>query len=877
MMNRNKILTLIFALMMASLLPAMRLVVAAQAQSDTCLVGLCIDDSEKPFRVKKDAQGNVTGYLMRDAQNQTVLYTNRPFVKVVNESTEEMRDKNTHEYRVITFDRGRSTTYDYRRIQPGSSQRQFMVTRVKNMQYHIYFRIDSVRQANLWFRLENNDNMKRPIQLRMVDENSPKEALAALGFKEKPQNTSSSASESSAQKEVATATPATSEAASNAKQTIATPAAENEENSARNILLSVLVLAAIALAAYLWWRERQKKAKTEPFMGKPYEKKAKAPKVKAEPIAPAIMSAVANEAKPEVKVVEKVVEKKVEVPVEKIVEKRVEVPVEKIVEKVVEKKVEVPVEKIIEKRVEVPVEKIVEKIVEKKVEVPVEKIVEKKVEVKIDPNPELQRQIESLRTVLQQKQSELAQMQSDIEAERRSHLRDVESAVSAGKALVAKTESNYAQQLAEAKQQAEETLEATKQQAADQLAQTQQKAASEIAAIQLQAKQQIDSTIAEVRSEASNAISVARNEAASAIAAAQNESATAIAAARKESATAIASAQNEAATAIAASNQKAEEAVVTARKQVEEIRQQADSEIADTRKQAALDVNAARQQASEAVAAAQQQAEADINVARQQAEEAIATAQQQAAAEVAAIQQQAQQAQEEASAQVAAARAHADRLNEQLQLPLQISRNSLQASLAHIEEHVTLMKEGVESYNADNNYHMLTLHVAQKFVSFMSWFDRNILQGEDPNSKTVDGLYNMVQENLRQALENNYSWIAELLRLNAYSAISPDFLSEVKRTGIPVESLKVAASETIALLGRYGITLIQPNLFVDDFDRDNFKLNNAPLINSFYPRGFKEQEVAKRGVIYDMIRAGYAINGQVQKVPEVSAMMAVAQ
>ena len=78
------------------------------------------------------------------------------------------------------------------------------------------------------------------------------------------------------------------------------------------------------------------------------------------------------------------------------------------------------------------------------------------------------------------------------------------------------------------------------------------------------------------------------------------------------------------------------------------------------------------------------------------------------------------------------------------------------------------------------------------------------------------------------------------------------------------------------MLGRYGISLIIPNLFVDDFERDNFKLNNAPLINAFYPQGFREQEEAKRGVIYDMIRPGYAIGGQVQKVPEVSAMMAVA-
>ena len=35
--------------------------------------------------------------------------------------------------------------------------------------------------------------------------------------------------------------------------------------------------------------------------------------------------------------------------------------------------------------------------------------------------------------------------------------------------------------------------------------------------------------------------------------------------------------------------------------------------------------------------------------------------------------------------------------------------------------------------------------------------------------------------------------------------------------------------------------------------------------------------MAKRGVIYDVIRPGYSLDGVLQKVPEVSAMMAVAQ
>ena len=876
MNNKIKILTVILSLVVASLLPMMPTASAALAQSDTCFVGLCIDNSAEPFRVKKDAQGNVSGYLMRDAQNQAVLYTKSTFVKFINESTDEMRDKNTHEYRVITFDRGRSTTYDYRRVSPGSSVREFRATRVRNLQYHIYFRIDSVKVANLWFRLENNDNMKRPIQLRLLDENAPEEAIAALGGNVKAKE---AAPEPVVEKPAETASEAPAQEVKAAEKAPAsapaTAQAEEGGSSAKSIMLILLLLAAVGIGGYLWYRERQHKAQTEPFLGKPYEKKkkSKADKLKAD-VADAIFQQSLKdskkpapkltgmpEAKPavnpavapaEVKVVEKIVEKRVEVPVEKIVEKivekKVEVPVEKIVEKVVEKKVEVPVEKIVEKvvekKVEVPVEKIVEKIVEKKVEVPVEKIVEvpvekivekiveKKVEVpvekivekvvNIDPNPELQRQIDSLRTVLQQKQNELAQMQTDIENARRQHLKDVETAISAGKALLANAEAEGEKKLAEAQQQAAKELEALKS-----------KSEAELKA---------------VKTEAANTLTKLQNE---------------LNTTRQQAETQLSNLQQKSASELEAVKKQAEVDVNAAQ-------QQAASEVATIRQQAQQQIEAAKAQS-------QQAAEAAIAEAQQQAASEVAEARQQAETEIAEVKQQMEQVSEKASAEVAAAQARVDRATELLQMPYKINRDALQASLAHIEEHVALIKDGVEAYNADNNYHMLSLHLAQKFTSFMSWFDRSVLQGEVEESKTVDGLYRLMQDTMREALENNYSWIAELLRLNAYSAISPDFLVEVKRTGIPVESLKVAASETIALLGRYGITLIQPNLFVDDFDRDNFKLNNAPLINSFYPHGFKEQSMAKRGVIYDMIRAGYAIGGQVQKVPEVSAMMAVAE
>lgn len=831
-MNRSiKIQIILFALMTLSLLLGRDVARAADTPSDTCFVALCIDNAETPFTVKNDAQGKATGYLMRDAQGQQILYTQSAFVKFVNASTDEMRDKNTHEYRVITFDRGRSTTYDYRRVRPDSPVREFRPTRVRNMQYMIYFRIDSVKQADLWFRLENNENMKRTIQLRLLDDQSPADAITALGGTVKEtliENTDTLTDSVESAEAEAFIIPSLN------TQPAQIDARENSSSS-KGLLIGLLIMAALAIGLYLWYRERNKKVQSAPLLGKPYEKQRV--EVTVDKVVEKIVEVPVEKVVEKIVEVpvEKVVEKIVEVPVEKVVEKIVEVPIEKVVEKVVEvpveKRVEVPVEKIVEKVVEVPVEKIVDKIIEVPVEKVVERVVEK--EIKIDPNPELQKQIESLRTVLLQKQNELAQMQGELESERRSHQKDVDAAVQAGKTLLANAEAEYDKKLST-------TI-------------------SDLNA-------QIQETVALYE----KSLSQAKLQSESELAAVKNEAAELLAQTKRQAANELVQVQQQAAADMASVQQ-----------QLASVKQQASADIAAAQQQASADIAAVQQQAAVEIATAQQQAaqqaQTAVREAQEQSEAAIAAAQQQASAEVGAAKQELQQAQERAAADIAAANARVDDLNEKLQMPYRISRNALQASLAHIEEHIALMKEGVESFNSDNNYHMLTLHLAQKFVSYMSWFDRNILQGEEPESKTADGLYRVMQQNLREALDNNYSWVAELLRLNAYSAISQNFLTEVKRTGIPVDSLKVAASETIALLGRYGITLIQPNLFVDDFNHDNFKLNNAPLINSFYPHGFKEQMLAKRGVIYDMIRAGYAINGQVQKVPEVSAMMAVAE
>jgi len=787
---------------------------------DTCFVAVRMDPEQTvPFVAKSNGR-------MVDG----VLQTSCPIIKVTNESTDAMRDPEFHNYVVLRYQNGNIPEYDYKK------GKGFVPVKVGNMSNFIYFRIAEAKSGEITFQVDRDASTRRTLKVNYVAEGSAaptSEETAAKNTDETNVNQPVEPTEANTPEVVTT-------------EVVETPDALNPEDGgssiAKTIMLILGLLAAIAIA--VWQAIRLRRKQHEPQYGTPYvpgvptsiEKKTQQkPVVKVDPAKPVQkpvsaqpVAAVGNA--PEVKVIEKIVEKIVEKPVEKIVE----IPVEKIVERIVE----VPVEKVVEKIVEVPVEKIVEvpveKIVEKIVEVPVEKPVEKIVEVPVekmvnlDPNPEMQRQVESLRTILQQKQNELDEKVLQIQSIR--------------------TQSNAA--LSEAQRSAQKQVE-------EAVAEMQQKMEAAVAAARqetAEAKQQL----ANQQQQSASDINVMKQQLASEAAEAQRQASDRFAALQQEF-------ENYK----VAADERVAAAEVAAAEKMAAVQAAADQQVANANAAAAEKLASVEASIAEKVSAAETAAEEKIVAANTQAEQKIAEA-------LAAAEKEAQANKEAVEAELSKAQALAERASEQMLKPLQISRDGLQASLSLIEENVMLMREGVEAFNADNNYHNTTRHLAQKFVSFINWFDRNILQGEAGEAKDVEGLYRLMQDTFRRDLENTYSWVAELLRLSSYSAISPMFLNEIKRSGIPVDSLKVAASETVALLGRFGITLIIPNLFVDDFERENFKLNNAPLINSFYPKGFKEQEAAKRGVIYDMIRPGYAIGGQVQKVPEVSAMMAIA-
>jgi hypothetical protein len=915
--------------------------------SDTCFVALRIDNAEEPYVVESAANG-----LLKHEGRNTVLYTTSPFIKVINRSSDNAKAPDG-KYSAIKFDKGASTVYDY--SSRGGGGRSFRPVKVNNLTNFMYFRVDSAKNTTLTFRLPSNKDYSKagPLQVRIADGTSPADVLAKFGIAATPGVSSDGNQGETTGEDGQAIDGTTGKPRKNAMDKRSTWV-----DTLQSILTALIAFAIAGIICYYLYNEYKKKNRNKPKdtqegsrEEKPVasaqtkkgekivEKKAEQPKkdefVKVEPTKKPVSEKSAAKqdvnvapVAPQIKIVEKIVkvpvekivEKRVEVPVEKIVEKRVEVPVEKIVEK----RVEVPVEKIVEKRVEVPVEKIVEK----RVEVPVEKIVEKIVKVEVpvplanlgdkDGTPEMQRQIESLRTILQQKQQELLERQQEVTNAKQAASAAIseaqKNAIQQLEAAAAELKKKAAAEIANARQETEALrrksnaeIEELKKKAAEGLAAAKseteslrQKAANELSAAKSEtetlrqkaandlsaAKSETESLrqkmvaelaaaaqkaareLASLKQQASDELNAVRLKADADVNAAQQKAADEIAATNQNAQQAVAAAQRRSDAAIAAAQQKASDDVAEAQRKADEeiaaIRQKANTEVANLRQQLADVQNELAQKSVEVEnAIALKTAELEI-----ESEQKINTA-------VAAADLKAQQSMDEAAAKVAAAQQEVEHLENQLQLPMQIQRDSLEASLSLIQEHIMLMKEGVEAFNADNNYHNTTMHIAQKFDTFMNWFNRNIVKGEAPESQNVDGLYNLMQTSFRRDLENTYSWISELLRISSYSAVSPLFINEFKRSGIPIDSLKIATSETIALLGRYGIALIMPHLFVDDFERDNFKLNNAPLINAFYPQGFNEQEVAKRGVIYDMIRAGYAIGGQVQKVPEVSAMRAI--
>ncbi|MBO4753274.1 MAG: hypothetical protein J5543_01635, partial [Bacteroidales bacterium] len=719
------------------------------ANSDTCFVALRIDNAEEPYVVESAANG-----LLKHEGRNTVLYTTSPFIKVINRSSDNAKAPDG-KYSAIKFDKGASTVYDY--SSRGGGGRSFRPVKVNNLTNFMYFRVDSAKNTTLTFRLPSNKDYSKagPLQVRIADGTSPADVLAKFGIAATPGVSSDGNQGETTGEDGQAIDGTTGKPRKNAMDKRSTWV-----DTLQSVLTALIAFAIAGIICYYLYNEYKKKNRNKPKdtqegsrEEKPVasaqtkkgekivEKKAEQPKkdefVKVEPTKKPVEKPAAKQetnvapVAPQIKIVEKIVK----VPVEKIVEKRVEVPVEKIVEK----RVEVPVEKIVEKRVEVPVEKIVEK----RVEVPVEKIVEKIVKVEVpvplanlgdkDGTPEMQRQIESLRTILQQKQQELLERQQEVTNAKQAASAAIseaqKNAIQQLEAAAAELKKKAAAEIANARQETEALrrksnaeIEELKKKAAEGLAAAKseteslrQKAANELAAAKSEtenlrqkaandlsaAKSETESLrqkmvaelaaaaqkaareLASLKQQASDELNAVRLKADADVNAAQQKAADEIAATNQNAQQAVAAAQRRSDAAIAAAQQKASDDVAEAQRKADEeiaaIRQKANTEVANLRQQLADVQNELAQKSVEVEnAIALKTAELEI-----ESEQKINTA-------VAAADLKAQQSMDEAAAKVAAAQQEVEHLENQLQLPMQIQRDTLEASLSLIQEHIML-------------------------------------------------------------------------------------------------------------------------------------------------------------------------------------------
>lgn len=331
-----------------------------------------------------------------------------------------------------------------------------------------------------------------------------------------------------------------------------------------------------------------------------------------------------------------------------------------------------------------------------------------------------------------------------------------------------------------------------------------------------------NAAVATVNAEKTEAIEKAENEKNQLVSQALAEKAAAINQAETEKSNAIAKAEAEKTTAIAQAEAEKNSAIAKAEENL-----------------------------TEAIAKAEAEKTAVISAAETEKISAINAAQDKAAREIANEQEKTRTA---------------------MQLVVEASRNyiaELQISLDKVCEQIGLLQTEVSEAHVENNYSNVVSHMSMKVSQFQQWFLKEIVEGQENHQWSNAEVGKLVNEQVIPVLTNNYSWLSELVRFYSYASINRLFMNEFRKSGIPVEFIKSAYAETCTLLGKLGITLLVPNLYTDEFDKEIHKLNNAPLINSYYPHGFIEFKPENRGLIYDLLRPGYAFNSEVKQLPEV--------
>lgn len=165
------------------------------------------------------------------------------------------------------------------------------------------------------------------------------------------------------------------------------------------------------------------------------------------------------------------------------------------------------------------------------------------------------------------------------------------------------------------------------------------------------------------------------------------------------------------------------------------------------------------------------------------------------------------------------------------------------------------------SYQQSLDYILSSLSDFQQKVKVRSGED-----GEWRKSTNAEAELKIRQE-LTELIRINSSWINAIARLFCYSQIK-EIGNRFEENGISVKDIDAAYRDMVALLGRYGITVIVPRIlvdFYDDISKKYFGFNNEDNIIIRYSGRdilIQNKETLK---IYDMSRIAYYLDGQITK------------
>ena len=884
-------------------------------------MALRIEDRNTPFEIKADKDGRPSGFLTKGANGDLYLYTNRPFIKVVNESGSEMRNKNTGEYRVITFDNGSATTFDYTN-KAENGKWAFVEKNVRNFQNQIYFGKD-IHETTFSFLLENNANYRRTFKTRSVFGEfdglksiditialpNGNDSVFSFGDSERI-DTLVISSGSNIRKIAATrgrngllnaliandnrleakytyrnkdgvfdednfsvrnSTLATSDTIVNTSFPCLLSVdysylegdgnvqvdhrqiyiEMHDEDTAGSgiwlwIILGLLIIGGIGF--YYYRRYQLKKAGIIPETDA--EKVARLQKEVSTHIA--TISNLQNTEK------------------NLLADKNdLQNEVKKLIADLENSQNEVKKGIAVSENLQDSLEKT--KTHSEKLQSLLDnanhRIAVFEEGKEHEENIALHKQIEELhaeyaeklRMTIEQKDKECADAISEIKTSTDKIVAETKANAEASitttninaDAIITKTVSDANAAMAETKADAEAKIKALTEKYETELSAIKQLNNEKVASL----TNKYETQLAETKSNAEAIVTKTKADAAAAISETNTNAEKAISETNADAEKMVAEANAKANAIIA-------EIKANAEKEISDTKVNAEREISSTKADAEKMISDTKANAEREISDTKANAEREISEIKKEADRIVSEARETAKKEIDEIRATAER-------EVAEEKEKTRQANEIITSTGDNYIKFLKTSVDKIFEQITVLQNEISLSPLDNNHKNVINHLSLKFTGFRQWFEKSIVSAQAENKWGAKDIEEAMIREILPLMTNNYSWLSELVRFYAYTSINRQFTEEFRKSYVPVDYVKSSYAEACTLLGKLGITLYLPHLFVDDFNNELHKINNTPLINSYYPQGFIEYKAENRGMIYDLLRPGYSLNGEMKQLPEV--------